>query len=99
MNTALEMVDKLRDTAQSHDRCSVVEVMGRNAGYIAVNAGIACGATEIITQEMPYDLDNIAKKMLETRKSGKQHFIIMVSEGTEMRATAEETAARAATLS
>lgn len=81
MNTALEMVDKLRDTAQSHDRCSVVEVMGRNAGYIAVNAGIACGATEIITQEMPYDLDNIAKKMLETRKSGKQHFIIMVSEG------------------
>ncbi len=81
MNTALEMVDKLRDTAQSHDRCSVVEVMGRNAGYIAVNAGIACGATEIITQEMPYDLDSIAKKMLETCKSGKQHFIIMVSEG------------------
>ena len=50
MNTALDMVDKIRDTAQSHDRCSVVEVMGRNAGYIAVNTGIACGATEIITQ-------------------------------------------------
>ena len=81
MNTALDMVDKIRDTAQSHDRCSVVEVMGRNAGYIAVNTGIACGATEIITKEMPYNLDDIAKKMLETRKTGKQHFIIVVSEG------------------
>ena len=81
MNTALEMVDKIRDTAQSHDRCSVVEVMGRNAGHIAVNTGIACGATEIITPEMPYDLNEIAKKMLETRKTGKQHFIIVVSEG------------------
>ncbi|MDO5149158.1 MAG: 6-phosphofructokinase [Oscillospiraceae bacterium] len=81
MNTALDMVDKIRDTAQSHDRCSVVEVMGRNAGYIAVNTGIACGATEIITQEMPYNLDDIARKMLETRKTGKQHFIIVVSEG------------------
>ncbi|MDO5558249.1 MAG: 6-phosphofructokinase [Oscillospiraceae bacterium] len=81
MNTALEMVDKIRDTAQSHDRCSVVEVMGRNAGHIAVNTGVACGATEIITNEMPYDLDAIAKKMLEGRKSGKQHFIIVVSEG------------------
>ena len=51
MNTAMEMVDKLRDTSQSHDRCSVVEVMGRNAGYIAVNTGIACGAIEIITKK------------------------------------------------
>ena len=81
MNTALQMVDKLRDTSQSHDRCSVVEVMGRNAGYIAVNTGIACGATEIITNEMPYDLDSIARKMLESKKAGKQHFIIVVSEG------------------
>jgi 6-phosphofructokinase 1 len=81
MNTVLDMVDKIRDTAQSHDRCSVVEVMGRNAGYIAVNTGIACGATEIITQEIPYNLDDIAKKMLETRKTGKQHFIIVVAEG------------------
>ncbi len=81
MNTALEMVDKLRDTSQSHDRCSVVEVMGRHAGYIAVNTGIACGAAAIITEEMPYSLDDIAKKMLETRKTGKQHFIVVVSEG------------------
>lgn len=81
MNTAMEMVDKLRDTAQSHDRCSIVEVMGRNAGYIAVNTGIACGATSIITNEEPYSIEEIAKKMLETRKTGKQHFIVVVSEG------------------
>ena len=81
MNTAMEMVDKLRDTSQSHDRCSVVEVMGRNAGYIAVNTGIACGAIEIITKEVPYDLNSIAKKMLETKAHGKQNFIIVVSEG------------------
>ncbi|MGN0622209.1 MAG: 6-phosphofructokinase [Porcipelethomonas sp.] len=81
MNTAMEMVDKLRDTAQSHDRCSVVEVMGRGAGYIALNTGIACGATSVITSEVSYDLDDIAKKMLESRKTGKQHFIIVVSEG------------------
>lgn len=81
MNTVVEMVDKLRDTTQSHDRCSVVEVMGRGAGYIALNAGIACGATYVITSEIPYDLDQVAKKMLESRKTGKQHFIIVVSEG------------------
>lgn len=81
MNTAMEMVDKLRDTSQSHDRCSVVEVMGRNAGYIAVNTGIACGAIEVITKEKPYDLDAIAKKMLEAKKNGKENFVIIVSEG------------------
>ncbi|MGN1086949.1 MAG: 6-phosphofructokinase [Porcipelethomonas sp.] len=81
MNTAMEMVDKLRDTAQSHDRCSVVEVMGRGAGFIAVNTGVACGATYVITSEVPYNLDEVAKKMLESRKTGKQHFIIIVSEG------------------
>ena len=81
MNTAVEMVDKIRDTAQSHDRCSVVEVMGRNAGYIAVNTGVACGATSVITTEVPYSIDDIIAKMIETRKTGKQHFIVVVSEG------------------
>ena len=81
MNTAMELADKLRDTSQSHDRCTVIEVMGRNAGYIAVNTGIACGAIEIITKEMPYDLDNIAKKMLEMKKTGKQNFVVVVAEG------------------
>lgn len=80
MNTAMEMVDKLQDTCQSHDRCSVVEVMGRGAGFIAVNTAVACGAIEVITKEMPYDLDQIAKDMLECKKNGKQNFIIVVSE-------------------
>ncbi len=81
MNTAMELVDKLRDTSQSHDRCTVVEVMGRNAGYIAVNTGIACGAIEVITKEVPYDLDALAKKMLEAKKNGKQNFVVVVAEG------------------
>ncbi|MBE6856528.1 MAG: 6-phosphofructokinase [Ruminococcus sp.] len=81
MNTAMELADKLRDTSQSHDRCTVVEVMGRNAGYIAVNTGIACGAIEVITKEMPYDLDSLAKKMLEAKKNGKQNFVVVVAEG------------------
>jgi 6-phosphofructokinase 1 len=80
MNTAMELMDKLQDTSQSHDRCSVVEVMGRGAGFIAVNTAIACGAIEIITKEVPYDLDQIAKNMLECKKNGKQNFIIVVSE-------------------
>ena len=60
MNTAMEMIDKIRDTAQSHDRCSVVEVMGRNAGYIAINVAAAVGAEAVITPEKPYDLNAIA---------------------------------------
>ena len=81
MNTAMEMVDKLRDTSQSHDRCSVVEVMGRNAGYIAVNTGIACGATYIIVPEIPWSIDDVCEKIKRTRETGKHHFIIVVSEG------------------
>lgn len=81
MNTAMELVDKLRDTSQSHDRCTVVEVMGRNAGFIAVNTGAACGAIAVITKEVPYDLDEIAKKMLEAKKNGKENFVVVVAEG------------------
>lgn len=81
MNTAMEMIDKIRDTAQSHDRCSVVEVMGRNAGYIAINVAAAVGAEAVITPEKPYDLNAIAQKMEQTKKSGKTHFIIVVAEG------------------
>ena len=80
MNTAMEMIDKLQDTSQSHDRCAVVEVMGRGAGFIALNTALACGAVEIITKEVPYDLDSLAKEMLECKKNGKQNFIIVVSE-------------------
>ena len=81
MNTAMELIDKLRDTASSHDRCSVVEVMGRRAGYIALNTGIACGAIAIITTEMPYDIEAITNKINSTQTTGKHHFIVVVSEG------------------
>ncbi|MBR6762007.1 MAG: 6-phosphofructokinase [Oscillospiraceae bacterium] len=81
MNTVMELVDKLRDTSHSHDRCSVVEVMGRHAGYIAVNTAVACGATEVLCPEMNYNLDEICDKMLKTRMLGKQNFIIIVAEG------------------
>lgn len=81
MNTVMQLVDKLRDTAHSHDRCSVVEVMGRHAGYIALNTAIACGATEVLCPERDYNLDDVVAKMLRTRETGKQNFIIIVAEG------------------
>lgn len=82
MNTALEMVDKIRDTAQSHDRCSVVEVMGRRCGDIALQTGIACGATAILVPEKPVDLDKmVVQKILDTKATGKRHFIVVVAEG------------------
>lgn len=81
MNTAMEMVDKIRDTAESHDRCSVVEVMGRRAGYIALNCGIACGATYIVVPEIGLNMDQIIEKIEAARALGKKHFIIMVAEG------------------
>ena len=82
MNTAMEMVDRLRDTTESHDRCSVVEVMGRRAGYIALNAGIACGATTILIPEVDFDFErDVIDRMKKTQKTGKRHFIIIVAEG------------------
>lgn len=82
MNTAMDMVDKLRDTAQSHDRCSVVEVMGRRCGDIALQTGIAVGATAILVPEVPFDLDkDVIKRMQFTQLTGKKHFIIVVAEG------------------
>ena len=82
MNTVMEMVDRLRDTAQSHARCSVVEVMGRGAGYLALRTGIAVGAAAILVPEVKYDVDkDIVERMLETKKTGKKHFIIVVAEG------------------
>lgn len=81
-NTVVEMVDKLRDTCQSHDRCSVVEVMGRHAGWLALTAGMAVGATSILVPEVPYDFQkDIVDRMRNTSNTGKHHFIIMVAEG------------------
>ena len=82
MNTVVQNVDRLRDTSQSHDRCSVVEVMGRGAGHIAVNTGLACGAIAILIPEIPFDVDrDIVAKIKASHKTGKQHFIVMVAEG------------------
>ena len=81
MNTIMTMVDRIRDTTESHDRCAVVEVMGRGAGYLALSAGIACGATSILVPEVEFDFDrDVIERMKRTQRSGKVHFIIMVSE-------------------
>ena len=82
INTAMEAIDKVRDTSTSHDRCSVIEVMGRGAGYIAMWCGIANGAEEILIPEK-YDHDEAAliERIKENRKKGKQHYIIINAEG------------------
>ncbi len=81
MNTALKMVDCLSDTILSHDRCSVVEVMGRNAGHIALNIGIACGATAILVPEVEADFEGVIAKIEKAKALGKNHFIVVVAEG------------------
>lgn len=81
MNTAMEMVDKIRDTSQSHDRCSIVEVMGRNAGHLALQCGVAVGAASIVVPEVPITMDEIVEKIRRMQKTGKRHFIIVVAEG------------------
>ena len=81
MNTVVDMVDRIRDTTESHDRCAVVEVMGRGAGYLVLNSGIACGATSILIPEVPYDFErDVIERMKRTQRSNKVHFVIMVSE-------------------
>lgn len=82
MNTAIDMIDKIRDTAQSHDRCSIVEVMGRRCGDIALQVGISCGATAILVPEVGYDIErDVISRIIDTQKTGKKHFIIVVAEG------------------
>lgn len=82
LNTAMAAIDKLRDTAMSHERCSVIEVMGRQAGYLALNVGIACGAEVILIPEVPSDFDrDVIKVILQGRNSGKHHYIVVIAEG------------------
>ena len=83
MNTVIEMVDRLRDTCESHARCNVVEVMGRNAGYIALQTGIALGATAIVVREVEFDEAAALEKIKECKASGKRNFIVIVAEGVE----------------
>ena len=81
MNTVMELVDKLRDTSHSHERCAVVEVMGRGAGHIALNTGIAVGAIAALVPEVPYDFNELVAKIKRGRETGKEQFIIIVAEG------------------
>ena len=81
MNTVIDIIDKLRDTCESHARCNVVEVMGRGAGDIALNTGIASGATAAVTPEFPGDDDQLCEGIKEARALGKRNFIVVVSEG------------------
>ena len=81
-NTAIECIDKLRDTMQSHERCSVVEVMGRNAGYLAMYVGLACGATAVLVPEEPFDFErDVVEKIRQARFNGFTHYMIVVAEG------------------
>ena len=78
----MDMVDRIRDTTESHDRCSVREVMGRHAGYLALNSGLAVGATSILLPEVDFNVErDVIERMRRTQKTGKKHFIIMVAEG------------------
>ena len=81
-NTAVECIDRLRDTMQSHERCSVVEVMGRHAGFLALYVGLACGATSVLVPEHEYNFDHhVAGKIRQARLSGKTNFTVVVAEG------------------
>ena len=82
VNTAMQAIDKVRDTSASHERVSIIEVMGRNAGYLALWAGIATGAEDILLpEEYNYNEQEIITQIIENRKKGKTHHIIINAEG------------------
>ena len=81
-NTAIDCIDRLRDTMQSHERCSVVEVMGRNAGFLALYVGIAVGATAVLVPERELDFErDVVERIRNARLAGSTHFMIVVAEG------------------
>ncbi len=81
MNTIVQLADKLRDTGESHARCNVVEVMGREAGDIALNTAIAVGAVAAIITEIPTDYEALFAKMIAARQNGKRNYLIILCEG------------------
>ena len=82
VNTAMEAIDKVRDTSSSHERCSIIEVMGRNAGYIALWCGIANGAEDVLLPERyDYDEQKLIDNIIDNRRRGKTHHIIINAEG------------------
>ncbi len=80
-NTALECISKLRDTASSHDRMFIVEVMGRHAGFLALETAVACGAEFVLVPEIPTDIEALIKKIHYAKEHGKTHSIIVLAEG------------------
>jgi len=87
LNTIMEAVDKLRDTASSHSRAFLIETMGRNSGYLAVMAGIVCGAEIVLMPEVSVTVDEIAESVEDAYRRGKTHAIIMVAEGANIHTT------------
>lgn len=81
MNTVVHAADCLRDTCESHARCEVIEVMGRDAGYIALECGLAVGAAAVAVKELPFDADACIEKLKELRAKGQRSFLVVVSEG------------------
>ncbi len=82
LNTAMQMIDRIRDTTESHDRCSVVEVMGRRCGDIALQTGIATGAISVLVPEVGFDFQtDVIDRIRTAQKTGKRHFIVVVAEG------------------
>jgi 6-phosphofructokinase 1 len=81
VNTVLDAINKIRDTASSHNRVYVVEVMGKNSGFIALSAGLTGGAEAILVPEIPYNLDEVCNRIKKSLKKGKTHSIIVVAEG------------------
>jgi 6-phosphofructokinase 1 len=87
LNTIMEAVDKLRDTASSHSRAFLIETMGRNSGYLAVMAGIVCGAETVLMPEVPTTVDEVALTVEDAYRRGKNHAIIIVAEGANIHTT------------
>jgi len=87
LNTIMEAVDKLRDTASSHSRAFLIETMGRNSGYLAVMAGIVCGAEMVLIPEVPCTVEEVAHSMEDAYMRGKTHAIVIVAEGANIRTT------------
>lgn len=92
LNTAVEVIDKIRDTASSHNRLFFVEVMGRDAGFIALNAGIGAGAEEILIPEEDMGLDRLLDSLEKSRRSGKSSSLVVVAEGDKTGANVFELA-------
>src|SRR5690606_10558563 len=83
VNTVMDAVNKIRDTASSHERVYLVEVMGRHSGYIALYSGLACGADVILIPEIPYNLDDVCAKLRKAAEQDRTYNIIVVAEGVQ----------------